>query len=65
MKKTYVILAVLMFAVLIAGCGQKDYSSQYQSYNQPASGAVVGGGCSVGSMTDYESTPSVDASEGF
>jgi len=65
MRKAYIILAVVLFAALIVGCAQQDYASSANYNPQGQQGAVVGGGCGVGQMTDYESTPPVEPNAGF
>ena len=60
MKKTAIVLLVLVVSVFLAGCGQKDYKTGYATYNQQQGqqqGQYVGGGCGVAPQAGYEGTP--------
>ena len=59
MNKKAIVLVVLFVSVFLLGCS-KNYTSGYQTYNQPGQpqgGQYVGGGCGVAPSGAYEDTP--------
>ena len=60
MKKTSLILLILIVGLFILSACSKDQATGYASYNPQQQDQAVGGGCGVSPQIPYEDTPVED-----